>query len=314
MNPRVSIIIPTYNRGKYITYALESVLSQTFHDHEIIVIDDGSTDNTQEILKKFEGKIISICQKNQGISNTRNRGIKEAKGKYIAFLDSDDYWTPAKLEEQVKILDHSPKVGIVYARMPIVNDQGEKIGMKPAGVSGKNFKELLEVWGDIPTSTVMTRKECFEKVGLFDPPLEPMEDIDMWIRIAQFYDLYEIENKVLAYYRRHEEQVTKRKTKVYQGLVRIYTKIYNAYPQAPHDLMVKRIVENQYLLAKEHYLEGYYKNAFSNALAAIMRYPLLGFFFMNETDPWITRSFKLIKPYGLLSVSFLKCLTHGFNK
>lgn len=313
MTPQVSVIIPTYNRSQYITQALESVLGQSFRDYEMVVIDDGSTDNTQEVLKKFEGKIRSIRQDNQGISKTRNRGISETNGAYIAFLDSDDYWAPDKLAEQVKILDSHPKVGIVYGRMPIINERGEKIGMKPAGISGKNFKELLEVWGDIPTSTVMARRECFDKVGLFDSPLEPMEDIDMWIRIAQFYDLYEIENKALAFYRRHEEQITKNKIKVFTGLLRINTKIYNSYPEAPRDLTVRRIVENQYLLAKENYNEGHYKNAFTHALAAIMRYPLLGFLFINNTDHWLTRLFKLIKPYGLLSVSLLKLIMHGFK-
>jgi glycosyltransferase involved in cell wall biosynthesis len=309
--PKVSVIIPTYNRGQYITQALESVLNQTFRDYDIIVIDDGSTDNTGEILKKYEGKIRSIRQENQGISNTRNRGIRETNGEYLAFLDSDDYWTPEKLKEQVNILDAYSKVGIVYSRMPIINKMGEKIGMKPAGVSGKNFKELLEVWGDLPTSTVMTRRECFEKAGLFDPSLDPMEDIDMWIRISRFYDLYEIENKILAYYRRHEEQVTTSKAKVYTGLLKINTKIYENYPEAPRDLTVKRIVQNQYLLAKDNYIEGHYNNALKNALAAIMRYPLLGFLFINNSDNWHSRLVKPINPYGLLIMSFLKCLTQG---
>jgi len=209
MSPKVSVIIPTYNRGQFIVQALESVLSQTFHDYEIVVIDDGSKDNTREILKRFESKIRPIYQDNQGISKTRNRGIKESFGEYIAFLDSDDYWTSDKLAQQVKILDSKPKVGIVYGRMPIINEQGERVGMKPAGVSGKNFKELLEVWGDLPTSSIMTRRECFEKAGLFDTSLATMEDIDMWIRIARHYDLFEIEDRILAYYRRHNQQITK---------------------------------------------------------------------------------------------------------
>src|SRR5665213_1595741 len=198
--PKISVLIPTYNRGAHIAQAIESVLAQTYPDYEIIVIDDGSTDNTQEILKNFEGKITSILQHNQGISKTRNRGIRESNGEYIAFLDSDDYWTSEKLAEQVEILDSHTKVGIVYVRMPIVNEQLEKIGMKPAGVSGKNFKELLEFWGDLPTSSIMVRRECFDKAGLFDTSLATMEDIDMWIRIAKFYDLHEIENKDIAYY------------------------------------------------------------------------------------------------------------------
>ena len=314
MIPRVSVIVPTYNRGQYIAQALESVFAQTFRDYEIIVIDDGSTDNTQEILKNFEGRIRSLYQENQGISKTRNRAIKESTGEFIAFLDSDDFWEPIKLEEQVKILDSHPDVGIVYARMPIINENGETIGMKPAGVSGRNFRELLQVWGDLPTSTVMTRRVCFEKVGLFEPDLEPMEDIDMWIRIAKFYDLYEVENKILAYYRRHEEQITQNRSKVYNGLVKIYTKIYNTYPEAPRDIMVRRIVENQYLLAKEYYTQGFYKNTINNALSAILRYPLLGFLFIHKDDHWYGKLKKIINPYGLLIISTIKHVTLGFKK
>ncbi|MBF0503854.1 MAG: glycosyltransferase [Candidatus Omnitrophica bacterium] len=308
MTPKVSVIIPTYNRGQYITQAIESVLSQTFLDYEIIVIDDGSTDNTQEILKKYKNEIKSIRHENQGISKTRNSAINQSCGEYLAFLDSDDYWTSEKLAQQVKVLDSHPNVGIVYARMPIINEKGEKIGMKPAGVSGKNFKELLEVWGDLPTSSIMVRRDCFTKAGLFDVSLDTMEDIDMWIRIAQFYDLYEIENKVLAYYRRHDEQITKNKAKVYGGLVKIFTKIYNTYPQAPKVLMIKRIVENQYLLAKEYYIAKDYKNASSLALKAIAQYPLVGLLFTNKKDHFSDKLIKIIKPYALIIISFLKSL------
>ncbi len=314
MTSKVSIIIPTYNRAKFISRALDSVFNQTYRDFEIIVIDDGSIDNTKEILDLYKNKIKYFYQTNRGSAAARNRGIKESSGIYIAFLDSDDYWVSEKLEEQVKTLDSHPNVGIVYSRMLIINNKGEKIGMKPAGVSGRNFKELLQVWGDLPTSTIMTRRDCFEKAGLFDTSLTTMEDIDMWIRIAKYYELYEIENKVLAYYRRHEEQITRNKVKVYEGLVKIYTKIYNTYSEAPRGLMVKRIVENQYLLAKEHYIEGHYRNAYTHALTAIMQYPLLGLLFIKKTDHWLNKLFKLIKPYGFLAISFLKCLIYGFKK
>ena len=201
--PKVSVIIPTYNRASLISRAVDSVLAQTFKDYEVIIIDDGSKDNTKEVLESYTGRVKYIYQNNGGISVARNRGIEESNGKYIAFLDSDDYWAPEKLEMQAKILDENPKVGIVYVRMPIVNEKGEVLGMKPNGISGKNFQELLRVWGDLPTSSVMTRRECFDRVGVFDENLPPMEDIDMWLRIAHSYDLYEIEGKVLAYYFRH---------------------------------------------------------------------------------------------------------------
>ncbi len=306
MAPRVSVIIPTYNRASLISQAIDSVLAQTFKDYEIIVIDDGSTDNTQEIRKKFDGRINTICQANQGIAQTRNQGIRQAQGSYIAFLDSDDFWTPEKLQEQVKVLDQNPRVGIVYGRMPIINEKGETIGMKPAGVSGKNLKELLELWGDIPTSTVLARKACFDQAGLFDTQLESMEDIDMWIRIAEHYDLYEIEHKVLAYYRRHGQQITQNMVKVYEGLVKIFTKIQANYPQAPPKLMLRRITENQYLLAKAFYDQGSYPNAFQHAWKAILRYPLLGSYFFKKSDHAGRKIITLMKPYGLLLLSLVK--------
>lgn len=311
---KVSVIIPTYNRARYICRAINSVINQTFKDLEIIVIDDGSTDETKGILVPFNGKIKYIYQSNQGISGARNRGIEEARGEYIAFLDSDDWWAPEKLAEQVKVLDANPRVGIVYSRMPIINEKGEKIGMKPAGASGRNFKELLEIWGDLPTSTVMTRRECFEKVGVFDPALPPMEDIDMWLRIARFYDLYEIEGKILAYYFRHSEQATSNKMKVYDGLVRIYTKILKSYPEAPRNLMAKRLASNRYMLSRTCFDKKFYPKALTNLVQVISSYPLVGHLFFTGNDHIIRRFVKLVKPYGFLVVCFTKvCVFNMFG-
>ena len=313
-DPKVSVILPTYNRANYIARALDSILVQTYKDYEIIVVDDGSTDATSEVLKHFSDKIKYIRQSNQGSATARNRGIQESKGEYIAFLDSDDYWVPEKLQEQVNVLAVHPEVGIVYARMPIINEKGEKIGMKPAGVSGKNFKELLEVWGDLPTSTVMTRRVCFNEVGLFDTTLVTMQDIDMWLRISRRYQLYEIEGKVLAYYCRHNTQITTNKIKVYSGLVTIYKKILRSYPDAPRELMLKRILSNQYLLARANYNERFYSAALKNALAVVGRNPLVGQLFFGQEDNAIQKLFKLIKPYALLAVCFLRWCGQGFKR
>lgn len=303
--PKVSVIIPTYNRARYICRAVNSVLNQTITDHEIIIVDDGSTDNTKEVLAQYDNRIVYLPQSNKGISASRNRGISAARGKYIAFLDSDDWWAPEKLAEQVKVLDANPKVGIVYSRMPIVNEKGKKLGTKPAGVSGKNFKELLEVWGDLPTSTVMTRRECLDRVGVFDCTLPPVEDIDLWLRISQFYDLYEIEGKVLAYYFRHSEQTTASRIKVHNGLVKIYRKILNTFDDIPRDLFIKRVAMSQYTLSREYYFEKFYVNSLRNVVAVILRYPLVGTLFFNEGDNLLTKALKFIKPYGFLAVCFI---------
>jgi len=306
--PKVSVIIPAYNRAQLLPRALATVFAQTYKDYEVIVVDDGSTDDSPQVVKQFAGRVKYIRKENGGSASARNRGIEEAQGEYIAFLDSDDTWVPEKLAEQVKVLDAHKNVGIVYARMPIINEKGEQVGIKPAGISGRTFKELLEYWGDLPTSTVMTRKECFVKAGMFDTALTTMQDIDMWLRISRYYDLYEIENKSLAYYYRHDEQITKSKIRVYQGLVRIYTKILNNYPEAPKQLMLDRIASNQYTLSREYYREGQYKEAWENLLGALGRDLWVGRLFINPNDTTFTRAIKMVKPYGYSLICFLKVL------
>lgn len=304
--PKVSVIIPTYNRGSLIARAINSVLSQTFKDFEIIVIDDGSTDNTQEVLESFEGEIRYVYQQNGGIAKARNRGIELAQGNYIAFLDSDDYWAPEKLALQVRVLDFNPKVGIVYSRMPIVNEAGHVLGMKPNGVSGRNFHELLRVWGDLPTSSVMTRKDCFSKVGVFDPELPPMEDIDMWIRISYKYDLFEIEGKTIAYYWRHDHQVTQDHIKVYRGLVKIHEKILKTFPEAPKELITKKLVSNQYILSRLYFRKKMYHEAFAYLCQALRRVPWIGTVFINPTDNILRKFLKFVKPYIYFFICLIK--------
>lgn len=304
--PKVSVIIPTYNRASLIPRALDSVLSQTFKDYEIVVIDDGSVDNTQEVIKPYWDRIKYVRQKNGGISAARNRGIQESTGKYIAFLDSDDYWAPEKLEIQAGILDQNPKIGIVYVRMPIVNEHGQILGMKPNGVSGKNFQELLRVWGDLPTSSVMTRRECFDRLGMFDENLPPMEDIDMWIRIAHDYELHEIEGKTLAYYWRHDHQITQDLIKVYSGLVKVHDKILRTFKDIPRELITQKLVKNQYTLSRVYYSKQKMKEAFVNLSQSIARYPLVGALFIENTDNFLQKLFKIIKPYGYYCVCSIK--------
>jgi glycosyltransferase involved in cell wall biosynthesis len=303
---KISVIIPTYNRASLIARAVDSVLSQTLNDFEVIIIDDGSKDNTKEVLQQYEGKIKYIYQNNGGISKARNRGIQESVGKYIAFLDSDDYWAPKKLEVQTKVLDENPRVGIVYARMPIVNEHGDILGMKPNGVSGKNFQELLRVWGDLPTSSVMTRRECFDRVGVFDDDLPPMEDIDMWLRIAHSYDLYEVEGKVLAYYWRHDHQITQDQIKVYSGLVKIHAKILKTFDDIPRELIVRKLVSNQYILSRLYYKNGRFTEAFKNVSDAIRRFPKVGVLFFEPSDGIFRKILKFLKPYLFITVCYIK--------
>ena len=315
--PKVSVIIPTYNREKFIERSIRSVLDQTYQDFEIIIVDDGSTDNTRKVLGPYTGKLKYIYQENEGSSAARNRGIKESIGGYIAFLDSDDIWMPEKLALQVDILDKNKNIGIVYSKMFMFNEKGERIGTKPERATGRNFTELIEIAGDIPTSSVLTRRECFDKAGLFDKDLPTIQDFDMWLRISEYYDIYEYEKTSLAHYYRHGRQNTDNRINVLTGLVNVNKKIYKNYGNLkdfPIDVYQKRIASNQYWLSKAYYDQKMYLDSFNNLLAAIFRYPLIGSIFSQKVNGIFNKFVIFIKPYGYIIVCLLKCCFQELKK
>jgi glycosyltransferase involved in cell wall biosynthesis len=304
--PKVSVIIPTYNRGKLITRAIESVFKQTYRDFEIIIIDDGSKDETPNVLAPYLNRIKYIYQENRGISAARNQGIRQASGDYIAFLDSDDEWVEDKLAIQVEILDNNKNIGIVHNKLIILNENGEKVGMKPKKDSGKNFQELVAVGGDLPTSSVITRKECFDKAGLFDEELPTMEDFEMWLRIARSYEVYEVRDICLAYSYRHQQQITKDTIKVYYGLVQMDKKILKTFPDIPVREVVKRLAKNEYMLSRIYFDKGFYRLAFRNLMEALMCDPLVGLSLGEKTDQWTANFIKTFKTYAYFLISAVK--------
>lgn len=190
IRPTVSIIIPTFNREKFIGAAIESILEQTYQDFEIIVVDDGSTDGTADIVKLFPtDKLKYIYQMNHGRSNARNHALKIATGRYITFLDSDDLYLPNKLELQVGYLDTHPDVGMVYTSAYCMDENGNSINHRyDAEVSGWIYQEIAFFRPvTITLPTVMARSEVFDKVGGFDEKMERFEDTDMWRRIAKTF-------------------------------------------------------------------------------------------------------------------------------
>jgi len=204
--PTVSVIIPTYNRAHLISRAIKSVLNQTYQDFEVIVVDDGSTDNTEEVIKEFQKKDERIKyvrhEKNKGGSAARNTGIKAAKGKYIAFLDSDDEWLPEKLEKQMKVFENAPaKVGVVYTGFWRI-ENNKKIYIPSSWVKKKEgniHKELLK-GNFIGLPTVLVRKECFKKAEMFDEKLPRLQDWELVIRLSKYYDFKCIDKPLLISY------------------------------------------------------------------------------------------------------------------
>jgi len=189
--PKVSVIIPTYNRADFIEDAIESVLCQTYKDFEIIIVDDGSTDNTKDVLQKYHNKIRYIYKNNGGEASARNAGIKNAQGAYIAFLDSDDLWLPERLKFGVHALDSDKDIGLFFSDCNRVfnGERADKTyfdDYKP--YSGFIFRQLY-IQDFIPTLTVISRKECFQQVGIFEEKLTLCTDYDMWLRISSCFKI-----------------------------------------------------------------------------------------------------------------------------
>jgi glycosyltransferase involved in cell wall biosynthesis len=233
--PKVSVVIPVYNAMRYLPETLDSVLAQTFTDFEILIINDGSTDNIIEwAIKITDPRVEIISQVNQGVSIARNTGIHNAQGEYIAFLDADDLWKPTKLEKQVSCLDRSPEVGLVYTWTLLINEIGEPISIKYTSNHEGNIWQHILI-GDIVCSgsSAMVRKSCFEKSGEFDPALSSAADFDMWTRIAQYYNFSVIKDFLLLY-RRTSSSMSRNSLKMIQDLQLTYEKRFQS---APPELM-----------------------------------------------------------------------------
>jgi hypothetical protein len=184
--PRVSVVIPAYNREKFVAQTVDSVLAQTYPDFEVIVVDDGSTDNTRAVLAHYGARIKYIYQENRGQAAARNKGLLASQGKYLLFLDSDDLIPPDKLELQVTLLEARPEFGLVYSGRQFINQAGEILGEVRPNKQGQLLKDMLLRRLNLGTTgVVVVRRECFEKAGLFDESLRRGDDTDMWCRIAK---------------------------------------------------------------------------------------------------------------------------------
>lgn len=202
--PTVSVIIPTCNRADFLRVALESVQRQTFQNFETLVIDDASQDRTPEVVRSFPSMPVRYFrhESRKGGAAARNTGIVHARGDYLAFLDDDDEWLPDKLRQQVDLLDRSPaEVGVVYTGYVIVDRRsGREIARKTATRRGNIARFLFEENSVGGTSSVMVRKECFARVGLFDEQLPSFQDYDLWIRLAQEFQFDYLPGPLLKYY------------------------------------------------------------------------------------------------------------------
>ncbi len=283
----VSVIIPTFNRADLVREAIQSVLDQTYQNFEIIVVDDGSTDGTEQVLAPYKDKIIYIYQENQGGAAARNTGIKHARGKYIAFLDSDDLWLPEKLEKQLEILEKNEDIAMVYSNIIRVYDGGrlKKIGINPKNIiSGNIYHEILlrRVWVSLPTWII--RKACFEEIGGFDPEFRTSHDREMVVRIVKKYQIYGIKEP-LTLIRQHAITPKLRGSsteKLEYYWFKFLDKLFNETDKDLSQRLKKRMKADYYFLAGMGYLKEMNPTlAKKRFLKSILYYPFRGKAYMH---------------------------------
>ncbi|MEA3500414.1 MAG: glycosyltransferase, partial [Candidatus Marinimicrobia bacterium] len=207
---KISVIIPVFNRENTISRAIDSVLNQTYKPLEIIVVDDGSTDKTDDILKSYSDKIKVIHQKNSGVSAARNNGIKNSVGKWIALLDSDDEWLPNKLQLEVDYINKNHRINILQTEEIWIRD-GRRVNPKKyhKKISGDIFKKSLELCLVSP-SAVIFKRSLFDEIGDFDEELPVCEDYDYWLRTSLKYHVGLVNKFGIKKYGGHSDQLSQK--------------------------------------------------------------------------------------------------------
>jgi glycosyltransferase involved in cell wall biosynthesis len=206
---QVSVIIPTYNSARYLVEAVDSVLAQTVTDLEILVIDDGSTDQTEAVMRKHDPRLRYIRQNNSGVAVARNRGIQESRGTYVAFLDADDTWYSQKLERQLSELGKNPGLRACYSAFCVADSNLVPLEVRRNERKGSALEDLLLRGNIIGTpSTVVCERALFGEVGGFDPALSQCADWEMWVRLAAVTEFLFIDEPLITY-RQHDGNMSR---------------------------------------------------------------------------------------------------------
>jgi glycosyltransferase involved in cell wall biosynthesis len=279
VQPKLSVIIASYNHQDYIAETLRSLEKQTFGDFEIILVDDGSSDKTVEVAKNAQSRAQIYTQENQGVVAARNRGVDLAKGKYICFVDSDDVVLPERFEKQVALLEADTELGLVYADALIIDSKGEQIG-KFSGVypvvPGDAAQMLAMHYCFTPMITVMVRADVLRKTGPFEKP-GPISDYMKWIEVAHISKvLYDPEP--LGCWRRHQASTSKHANKVksYAKTRAALKRILRKYPTLEAEIgakIVKRYSRSYFLTAFWLAADGNVRRARKYYCKAVKLYP-----------------------------------------
>lgn len=231
----VSVIIPAYNYAHYLPSAIDSVLAQSYSPVEIIVIDDGSTDNTAEVVSKYGERVRYIYQKNSGLSAARNTGIFLARYPFVAFLDADDVWMPDMLERVMKVFTELPEdYGIVAAHPIYIDSEGRKLPSSKSMLflEGEIKTEDILLMTRFPPSSVVARRIVFDECGMFDTGLRSSEDRDMWLRASAKWRIYLI-GQPLVLIRKHTSNMSSNADRMKVNMAKVIKKAFKQrlYPR-----------------------------------------------------------------------------------
>ena len=267
MNPKLSVVIASYNHQDYIAETLKSLEEQTFQDFEVIMIDDGSKDKTVEVAANAPSRAQIHVQENQGVVAARNRGIGLAEGQYICFVDSDDVVLPDRFAKQVGLLDADPELGLVYADALIIDSAGQTIGkfgdVYPV-VPGDTAQMLVAHYCFTPMITVMVRAEVLRKTGPFQKP-GPISDYMKWIEVAHLSKVH-YDPEPLGCWRRHQTSTSKQANKV-KSYAKTRTAIRNILRKYPtlQENIEKKITRR---FSRSYFLTGFWLAADGNVKRA----------------------------------------------
>jgi glycosyltransferase involved in cell wall biosynthesis len=241
-NPKVSVIIPVYNRERFIAQALDSVLAQTYGNFEIVIVNDGSTDGSEDKIQPYwrYGNVKYHYQQNCGVSAARNAAIRMSSGELIAFLDSDDLWLPDKLAKQVEFMSDHPDVSLVHSNRGYVDINGKRKEVSIPQTSGSCcFKELF-LRNGIMSSTVVVTRRCLDVTGLFNCDLPGCEDYELWLRIARQSTIGYVKD-VLALYRFHDSNMSRDKEMMARRELETIESIVNMFPEVCQILGMRQV-------------------------------------------------------------------------
>lgn len=226
----VSVVTPTYNRDRFLPDAVASVLAQTSHDLELIIVDDGSTDDTRKVLEPFlaDSRVRYFYQENQGQSQARNLALEHAGGEFIAFLDSDDVWAPDKLEKQLAVLKANPEVDIVHGDEAMIDEQGEVISLQNMRRYSGRITRYLLADNSVSITTALVRRRCFDEMGGFDTSVGVADDYELWLRFSARF-CYWYEPGIVAWYRVMADQISSDKHRRFAANERIIREFLGRY-------------------------------------------------------------------------------------